>query len=217
MAENEQTNIPDGPVASTPAAAALAASGAAFAEQDALAAAGRAKLAAMMPGGKLLPESKPAAAPPKPAEPSAARKEIDALNKPDSDLWSRDETKQRVAAQRLRQLLAEEEQASPEDAAMRADMSTSDLRDEFGLQAPDIKMPGLTWNEADERTFLHEAHASGWEPALVRDLMTDYVERVQMTRGEVTDDMVAEFHAKYRNRLSQKERDALVAWIRSSA
>ena len=47
--------------------------------------------------------------------------------------------------------------------------------------------------------------------------MTDYVDRVRATRGEITDEMVEEFHHRYKGRLSQAERDALVKWIRSRA
>jgi hypothetical protein len=33
-------------------------------------------------------------------------------------------------------------------------------------------------------------------------------------RGEVTDDMVEEFHKKYDKRLTKAERELLVSWIR---
>jgi trans-aconitate methyltransferase len=44
--------------------------------------------------------------------------------------------------------------------------------------------------------------------------MRDYVERMQATRGEITEDMIDAFHKKYEHRLTTEERDALVTWIR---
>ena len=78
-------------------------------------------------------------------------------------------------------------------------------------------MPGLTWNQENEATFLRTAHDQGWTPDLVQNLMSDYLRVAAGTMGTITDDMVTEFHQKYGDRLTQKERDALVQWIRRPA
>lgn len=62
--------------------------------------------------------------------------------------------------------------------------------------------------------FLQSAHAQGWDAPLVRSLVSHYVKKVQATGGEVTDEMVEEFHKAYKNKLTKEERDPLVRWPR---
>jgi hypothetical protein len=94
-----------------------------------------------------------------------------------------------------------------------ADLTVADLREEFGVGAPKLTMPGLEWDETREGHFREAAHEQGWEPALVQSMMRDYVDRVPAPGGRTTPDLVDEFHAKYKGKLSQAERDGLVRWL----
>ena len=50
---------------------------------------------------------------------------------------------------------------------------------------------------------------------MVTDLRDFYVRAAQSTMGEVTDDLVADFHSDFARRLPEAERDRLVEWVRS--
>lgn len=120
----------------------------------------------------------------------------------------------------MRRLVARLEQADPVDAQRREQMTLAQRREEYGLRTDDLlKTPWAkeAWSPGDESTFLDLAHEQGFESALVRDLVGDYARAVQGTMGEVTDEMIEEFHAKYDQRLTRDQRDLLVQWIRESA
>ena len=67
----------------------------------------------------------------------------------------------------------------------------------------------------DEETGTQFWNFSGY--SRFEGVLTDYTHNVQVTKGEVTDEMVEQFNQKYAGRLSQQEREALVTWIRGWA
>src|SRR5437879_4757238 len=80
---------------------------------------------------------------------SPARREIDALNKPGSDLFSKDEAKQKAAMKRLRVLLAQD--TTDEEKQAVADMPIETLREQYGIDHSRVMAPlRASWDEHGE-------------------------------------------------------------------
>jgi hypothetical protein len=107
-----------------------------------------------------------------------------------------------------------------EDTVSRQAMDIKMAREEYGLDTEALLQTQWArdnWYEGDEKEFLDFAHKQGWEPATVRNLVYDYARAMQGSMGEITDEMVADFHHRYAGKIPAAEREALVAWIRGES
>jgi hypothetical protein len=141
---------------------------------------------------------------------SLREQRIAQLNSAESPLWKKDasEADRENAMKELRQLIAND----PEAQAGRANATVSELRDHFGLGAPEIRT-GETYDHQAEGDFLNTAIEQGWDTRLVTDLRDYYVRSAQGLYGEITQDAIDDFHAAFERRLPKAERDQLVNWI----
>jgi len=157
--QNEQ--IPNGPVTSTPNAAALSAAGGAMSEPAA------------------------AAPAPQPAEPTENQKAIKALNAPGDDgIYSKDPVKQKAAIDRLRVQLAAE--SSDEEKQAIADMPLAQLREQYKVD-PMRVLPPLRkdWDEHGEGTILATFAQNGVAPEAVSEMVEFYVGQFNGAVGKV--------------------------------
>jgi hypothetical protein len=102
-----------------------------------------------------------------------------------------------------------------EDTVSRQAMDIKMAREEYGLDTEALLQTQWArdnWYEGDEKEFLDFAHKQGWEPATVRNLVYDYARAMQGSMGEITDEMVADFHA---GKIPAADREALVATSRA--
>ena len=93
-------------------------------------------------------------------------------------------------------------------------------REEYGLDTEALLQAQWArdnWYEGDEKEFLDFAHKQGWEAATVRNLVYDYARAMQGSMGEITDEMVADFHQRYAGKIPAADREALVAGIRGES
>jgi len=107
--------------------------------------------------------------------------------------------------------------ASQEKPEERTATTLDEAREEFNVKTPDLlrsQWARDNWNTEDERVFLDTAHQNGWAPDLVQSLVSDYANATQGSMGVVTDAMVEAFNVKYKDKLTQAEREALVKWIK---
>ena len=192
--ENEQTIIPDGPIKSTPAAAALAAAGGATPEPvDELAAAGAAKLRVLL-GGKI-PEAKTTAAPaPKPApELSANEQRIKALNE-NPALWNPAHPDNARLRKELREAIAAA--STDEERQAVADTPLSQLREQFKVD-PTRVLPSLreSWDSAAEGTLLATFAQNGVAPEVASEVIEYYIDQFNGAVGKVGNVNAAEMEA----------------------
>src|SRR5262245_40079873 len=140
--------------------------------------------------------------------------EIAKLNAPDSDLWNfKDEAKQKTAAARLRELLAQDR--TPEEVEADEQAPIGKLRERFGVE---IDWPSKT-HEANfdtnhEANFYNFAINRGWTGDLVRDLVDDYLRAVDGLGTPITDDALDRLGKKYTGRISDADRALLRRWVR---
>ncbi len=144
---------------------------------------------------------KAATAAAKSAEPAAAKPEttenqkaIAKLNAPDSDLWSRDEAKQKAAYAKLRVHLAAEEPQETKDNF--ANLPIGQLRESAGVEVP--KMPAqleAAWNTEREAEVIVAFHERGVPNEFLRDTYEWYATRGIANGGAFTQEDAGEFRA----------------------
>jgi hypothetical protein len=146
---------------------------------------------------------------------SPARREIDALNKPGSDLFSKDEAKQKAAMKRLRVLLAQD--TAPEERQAVADMPVEQLREQYGIDHARVLAPlRASWDEHGEGVLLATLAQNGVEPAAVKELAALYTDTFNGALGKTSNLDVATVETKARaifkrHGVSADVADAIVA------
>jgi len=127
--------------------------------------------------GKAATEKQAAAA--KRAEPAAPQpaatenqKAIAKLNAPDSDLWSKDEAKQKAAYAKLRVHLAAEATADEKQAI--ADAPIGQLREQYGIETGPPSFLAERWDEHGEGVLLATLSQQGAAPDAVKALHAWY-------------------------------------------